>query len=123
MRYTIDLRNIASFADFVEAVNVGLIRPAGGEWSGNLDAFHDYLSWPGYDTYELAFQGADHAAAALGHAAMVAWLDQVLLYCHPSNRWDFERRKELASRGEGETLFEKLLGIVRAEERVQLRLG
>jgi hypothetical protein len=43
-RYTIDCREVASFEDFVAAVNTGFIRHVGGMWNGNLDAFNDTYS-------------------------------------------------------------------------------
>ena len=57
-RYTVDGRGVRSFDDFVAAMNAGFIRPAGGLWNGNLDAFNDYLSWPDDAEYELELLGA-----------------------------------------------------------------
>jgi hypothetical protein len=56
--FTVDLRSEISYADLVACFNVGLIGPSGGEWLGNnWNAFHDYLSWPSADTYELKILG------------------------------------------------------------------
>lgn len=56
--FTVDLRSAQSAVAVVASFNVGLIGPSGGEWNGNnLDAFHDYLSWPEAETYELKILG------------------------------------------------------------------
>ena len=34
-------------------MNDGFIRFVGGEWTGNLDAFNDYLKWPDKNEYQL----------------------------------------------------------------------
>ena len=55
--FTIDLTNVKSFTDIISAFNDGLIKPAGGNWNGNLDAFNDYLSWPPEQAYRLILLG------------------------------------------------------------------
>lgn len=119
-RYTVDCSSVRSFGDFVEAANAGLIRPVGGEWNGNLDAFNDYLSWPGEEEYELEFRGAATCASALGHAAMATWLRETLQTCHPSGIHGLQQRLHAAERGEGQTLFELVKEIV--ADNVQVRL-
>lgn len=52
-----DCRNISTYKDFIEIFNAVMVRPAGGEWSGNLDAFNDYLSWPEDTPYDLIIIG------------------------------------------------------------------
>src|SRR5271156_5586651 len=57
---------VATLDDLVAAFNEGLFRFAGGEWrSGNLDAFHDLLSWPDEDSYRLVLSGWSACRAAL----------------------------------------------------------
>jgi hypothetical protein len=51
--YVVDLSTASSWADFVAAFNVGLVRGLGAEWNGNLDAFNDYLWWPQEHPYRL----------------------------------------------------------------------
>ncbi len=56
--FTVDLRSAKNAADVVASFNSGLIGPSGGDWKGNSwDAFHDYLSWPQAETYELNILG------------------------------------------------------------------
>jgi len=111
-RYTIDCRHVRTFKDFVEATNVGLIRAAGGEWNGHLDAFNDYLSWPEEDTYELELLGAETCAAALDHNAMESSLQAAVQTGHPDNKAYLEARQREAEHGSGETLFDVIRKII-----------
>jgi hypothetical protein len=63
--YVVDLSAVASWADFIAAFNEGFVRPVGGEWNGNLDAFHDYLSWPDEHPYRLVIRGWQACAPAV----------------------------------------------------------
>jgi hypothetical protein len=81
IRYEVKLEPRFSFPEFVEAFNVGFIRKVGGEWNGNLDAFHDYLSWPDGAEYELDVTGWDgcrpmlSAATAGGQCLLAIFTD------------------------------------------------
>jgi hypothetical protein len=56
--FTVDLRSAQNAVAVVASFNAGLIGPSGGEWKGNSwDAFHDYLSWPEAERYELKILG------------------------------------------------------------------
>jgi hypothetical protein len=122
-RYSVDCSSVRSFEDFVGATNVAFIRPVGGEWNGNLDAFNDYLSWPKEAEYELEFMGAGACAKALGHPAMATWLRGTLRTCHPDSIPVLQRRLDAAERGEGQTLFELVREIVADNEQVRLILS
>jgi hypothetical protein len=60
--YVVDLSAVVSWEDFIAAFNDGLIRPAGGSWNGNLNAFNDYLWWPEPHPYRLVIRGWQRAA-------------------------------------------------------------
>jgi hypothetical protein len=110
--FTVDGRNVRTFDDFIEAFNVGFIERVGGKWNGNLDAFNDYLGWPGEEEYELELVGAADCARALGHAAQADWLRDRLRTCHPAHVASMEARLALAEAGQGETLFEVIEEII-----------
>lgn len=55
--YTVDLREARDFDNVVAAFNAGLISQARGKWNGNLNALHDYLSWPDEAEYQLRLLG------------------------------------------------------------------
>ncbi len=63
--YVVDVTAAACWADFVAAFNEGFVRPVGGEWNGNLDAFNDYLWWPDEHPYRLVVRGWQVCAPAL----------------------------------------------------------
>ena len=56
----VDLSAAETFEDFVAAFNEGFCRHVSGEWHGrSWDAFHDYLSWPEEESYQLTFRAWD----------------------------------------------------------------
>jgi hypothetical protein len=119
--YAIDGANFGDFAGFVAECNRGFIRSFGGEWSANLDAFNDYLWW-GDGRYVLVWRNSAKSRADLGHPAMAAWLEANFRACHPTNRSDVHARLRRARDGDGPTLFDELVGIIRASDHVELRL-
>jgi hypothetical protein len=122
-RFLIRCGAIHSFPDFVAAVNEGLVRPAGGEWNGNLDAFNDYLSWSEEEEYEIELLGSAQCAVALGHEAMAEWLRERVVNCHPSNIEAMRTRLAAAEAGQGHTLFDALCEIVADNRHVRLVLS
>jgi hypothetical protein len=111
-QFVIDCRGVRSFCDFVAATNAGFMEHVGGKWNGNLDALNDYLAWPVEEKYELKIADSGQCARALGHGAMIAWLQEHLATCHPSAIPDFEARLAAAGRAEGETLFDVICRII-----------
>ncbi|OXM54897.1 barstar family protein [Amycolatopsis alba] len=85
-------------------------------WRGNLDAFNDLLRG-GYGTPEtgwvLRWLHSEPSRSALGHAETIRRLERLVLTCHPSNRPDFQARIDSARRGEGPTLFDEIVSIIR----------
>ncbi|MET9230759.1 hypothetical protein [Lentzea sp. NPDC003310] len=84
-------------------------------WDGNLDAFNDILRG-GFGTPDLGWvfewRNSARSRVALGHPATVEWLEEVLRICHPANRDSVRTRIEAARRGEGPTLFDKIVEII-----------
>ncbi len=85
-------------------------------WTGNLDAFNDILRG-GFGTPDLGWTfrwlNAERSRSALGHEAMAEWLERILRTCHPGNREDVAARLAGARRGEGQTLFDLIVEIIR----------
>jgi hypothetical protein len=119
--YVIDAANFDTFAGFVEECNRVFIRSFTGEWHGSLDAFNDYLWW-GEGEYVIVWKGAEKSRRELGHPAMAGWLTANADRCHPSNVPGVLRRREQALAGQGPTLFDTLVEIIREQEQVELRL-
>lgn len=85
------------------------------EWHGNLDAFNDILAG-GFGTPEggfiLRFVNSDLARTALGYAATVMRLKQVLTACHPTGRERVVGYLDDARRDQGPTLFDSIVEII-----------
>jgi len=85
-------------------------------WRGNLDAFNDLLRG-GFGTPEhgwvLRWVNSESSRAALGYQETTRRLERLLLTCHPSQRSIIQARISSARRGEGPTLFDEIVGIIR----------
>jgi RNAse (barnase) inhibitor barstar len=89
---------------------------SGYTWSGNLDALDDVLRG-GYGTpadgWVLRWVASETSRAALGHAETARRLERLLPSVHPSNRAAFQARLDQARRGEGPTLFDEIVAVIR----------
>src|ERR1044072_1866947 len=85
-------------------------------WRGNLDAFNDVLRG-GFGTPEngwvLRWLNSESSRSALGYEATTRQLEGLLLTCHPSHRSGLEARLDSADRGEGRTLLDQIVDIIR----------
>jgi hypothetical protein len=85
-------------------------------WRGNLDAFNDLLRG-GFGTPEngwvLRWLNSESSRAALGYEETTRRLERLLLTCHPSQRSNIQARISRARRGEGPTLFDEIVDIIR----------
>jgi hypothetical protein len=85
-------------------------------WHGNLDAFNDILRG-GFGTpatrWVLRWLNSDLSRRALGYEATLDRLEALVKTCHPSNIGHFRQRIDAARRGEGPTLFDEIVDIIR----------
>lgn len=85
-------------------------------WHGNLDAFNDILRG-GFGTPEsgwvLRWLNSDLSRRALGCEATVERLEVLVTTCHPSNIDHIRQRIDMARAGEGPTLFDEIVEIIR----------
>ncbi len=85
-------------------------------WHGNLNAFNDLLRG-GFGTPEngwvLRWLHSESSRVALGYAETIRRLQRGLLSCHPSDRSVIEAKIRSVQRGEGPTLFDQIVGIIR----------
>jgi RNAse (barnase) inhibitor barstar len=129
---TIDGSRFHDLEGFYTEVSTHLIP--GADWGRNLDAFNDILRG-GFGTPEggftLRWVNAQTSRVALGYAETVCWLEKKKLRCHPQNLSSVEEDLQCARRGEGLTLFDILLEIIRThgpwgaeqEDAVELELA
>lgn len=113
--YQIDGNHFDDFAGFIVEMNRGYISHVGGNWEGNLDAFHDYFSWSDQPLV-LRWRNSAKSQKDFGYEAMTDWLRGNLERCHPANRTSVEARLALAENRSGPTLFDWLVEIVRENE-------
>ncbi|HEY1548694.1 MAG TPA: barstar family protein [Kofleriaceae bacterium] len=85
-------------------------------WGRNLDAFNDILRG-GFGTpdggFVLRWTNSARSRDTLGYAATVQMIESKLLRCHPTNVASVQADLEAARRGEGQTVFEILVEIIR----------
>ncbi len=89
---------------------------SGYTWRGNLDALNDVLRG-GFGTPEhgwvLRWVGSETSRTALGHPETARRLERLLPSVDPSNRAAVTARLDEARRGEGPTLFDEIVAIIR----------
>jgi RNAse (barnase) inhibitor barstar len=127
----IDGNNFSTLEGFFQEVSERLIPSAW--WGHNLDAFNDILRG-GFGTPEkgflLCWKNHQRSRATLGHEETVRQLQKRLERCHPLNIPAVEALLFEAQRGEGPTVFDWLIEIIRthgpggseAEDNVELLL-
>jgi hypothetical protein len=89
-------------------------------WHGSLDAFNDILRGACGTPdggFVLRWWFSDCSRIALGYDAKASWLQQTLTTCHESNRDSMCRQLADAKRGEGPTLFDDLVELIRRHGR------
>jgi len=113
-RLEIDGSRFEDLEGFYDEVSRTLIPNAG--WGRNLDAFNDILRG-GFGTPDGGFVlvWSNHALSKkrLGFDETVKFLERKLERCHSSNVPAVQADLAAAKRGEGETLFELIVGIIR----------
>ena len=120
--YVIDGDNFTDFDSFTKEFTRVLCSQFGANWRGHLDAFNDFLYWP-ERPYVLVWKSVERSRAALGHGEMVKWLEERIKNCHPTGVPHFQERLDAARAGQGPTMFDFLVEIIRDnEEFVELRL-
>lgn len=130
--YVLDGTKITSLEAFYREVSRVLIPNA--DWGHNLDAFNDILRG-GFGTppdgFVIRWTQSATSRANLGYPETVRQLGKRLERCHPTNRASVRADLRRAQQGEGATVFDWLVEIIRdhgacgeeAEDGVQLLLG
>jgi len=112
--YVLDGSKVTSLEAFYDAVGDTLIP--GVYWGRNLDAFNDILRG-GFGTPEggvvLRWTNSNASRVDLGYAETVRQLKKRLEQCHPTNRDAVRADLSRAQRGEGPTVFEWLVEMIR----------
>ena len=113
-RYFIDGTRFSSLEEFAEHFSERVLGD--NHWHGSLDAFNDILRG-GFGTPEegflLVWQDAAASRVALGHLEATRYLEARLQRCHPSHRDAVTSALEAARHGQGATVFDWLVEILR----------
>ena len=129
--FIIDGSKFSSLQEFAEHFSKVVLN--GYPWRGNLDAFNDVLRG-GFGSPEggfiLQWDNATLSRERLGHAETAKWFEEHLETCHPANIPHLQQRLAEARQGQGETLFDVIIEIIRhhgvggreAEDGVELFL-
>lgn len=112
--YELDGQDFTTLEGFYDVVSRVLIP--GVSWGRNLDAFNDVLRG-GFGTpaggFVLRWKDAATSRQRLGYAETVRQLRRTLVGCHPSNKKEILAEIKAAERGEGPTVFDWLVEIIR----------
>ncbi|GIE77701.1 hypothetical protein Aph02nite_36510 [Actinoplanes philippinensis] len=109
----------AAFSDLEGfAREISKLIPYGGTWNGNLNDFDGLLrgKWGPFPEGGWVFRwvNSDLSRTALGYEATAVWREGLRRRCHPSHREGLEADIAAARRGEGETLFDMIVEMIRA---------
>ena len=103
-----------SLEEFWDEVSRQLIP--GADWGRNLNAFNDILRG-GFGTPEggftLRWLDSECSRETLGYPETIRRLEHVIGRCHPDNVESVSKRIQAAKRGEGPTLYDELIEIIR----------
>jgi RNAse (barnase) inhibitor barstar len=112
--YEIDGRRFSTLEGFYD--EIGRVLIPGAEWGRNLDALNDILRG-GFGTpdggFVLRWLNSDLSRERLGYVETVRELERRLLKCHPASRAAVARDLEHARGGEGPTVYDWLIEILR----------
>jgi RNAse (barnase) inhibitor barstar len=110
----IDGSRFDTLEDFWEEISARLIP--GAMWGRNFDAFNDILRG-GFGTPEGGFRlrwiNFQRSRANLGYPETIRWLEEKAQRCHQSNVLSVKRDIETARRGEGQTVADIIIDIIR----------
>ncbi len=125
MEYLIQGERVTSLESFYALMGEAVNGPD-GYFGTSLDAFTDCLAG-GFGTpddggYTIRWQNSKASQMALGYPETVHQLTLRLGRCHPENRAAVSEEVERVRRGEGPTVFDWLVEIMREAEDVELKL-
>ncbi|MBD2463587.1 barstar family protein [Oscillatoria sp. FACHB-1407] len=121
--YVLDGRRTTTLETFY--AEVGQVLLNGQPWGENLDALHDVLRGDyGHlpETFRLVWQHTQVAQTALGYPHTIAQLTQRLRDCHPTVLIKTAWALRTALRGQGPTVYDWLVALIREHPNVELVL-
>ena len=122
--YTIDGAQFTNLVEFYNAFGVEVLP--GKEWGKNLDAFDDVLSG-GYGTppegFCIVWKNSALSHERLGLAETLKYLEHQLSVCDSSQRNSVFAEIGKLKKGNGQSLFDMIIEIIKEHEDIELTLG
>jgi len=120
---SIDGNNFNTLDEFYDEVSNRLIPNS--RWGRNLDAFNDIL-WGGFGNpdkgFVLVWKNSNLSRERLGYSETILQLEKRKLSAHPSHLPSLENDIENAKKGEGKTIFDVLVEIIKSHSDIELKL-
>lgn len=122
----LDGNNFSTLLEFYNEVEKKLTNGLGWKIGRNLDACNDVLRGGfGMHEYEepftLIWKNSAKSLSDLGYSETVFYIEDKLKRCHPTNISSVKEDLEEAKKGNGETLFEIIVNIIRKHEHIELK--
>ena len=112
--YVIDGAKFSTFNEFVHYFSQTVLID--WQWNGSLDAFNDILRG-GFGTPEdgfvLRWENSELSQQNLGYGTTAQWLREKIANVHPYNITAFQSRLSQIEQGQGVTLFDEIVEIIR----------
>lgn len=124
---TIDGDRFSTLMGFYDEIETKLTKGLDWRIGRNLDAFNDVLRGGfGVHDYEepliVRWINSGKSKQDLGWLATINYIEGKLERCHPTNIPSVEEDLDKARHGEGEVLFEIIIGIMRGHDHIELKI-
>jgi len=118
---SIDGMNFSTLEEFYDEVSNKLIPNV--NWGRNLDAFNDILQG-GFGTpsdgFVLVWKNSELSRERLGYSETIRQLEKRKLSSHPSHLSSLEKENKRAKNGDGATVFDWLVEIIRSHDTIDI---
>ena len=118
---SIDGMTFSNLDEFYDEVSDKLIPNA--NWGRNLDAFDNILRG-GFGTpsegFVLVWKNSELSRERLGYPETIRQLEKKNLSSHPSHLSSLEKEIEKAKNGDGSTVFDWLVEIIKSHETIDI---
>lgn len=117
--FVIDGNNFSNYREFCKEFSNTVFAGYYHEWTGNLDAFNDYLFG---QPYTLVWRNFTKSREDLSYPETVKHLNKRLANCHPSNRPRVRAELKNAESSIGPTILDWILEIIAKHDNIVLIL-
>ena len=124
----LDGNNFSNRAEFYDEIEKVFTKGLDWKIGRNLNALNDILRGGfGVTAYEepfkLIWKHSEKSKTDLGYPQTIAYLEELLESCHPSNRELVQQELDFALRQQGRTFFERVLDMIKNHEMQHIELN